>query len=140
MDGGIRGFLGVVAAHRGAVEYDFRTRFGFGLIEIGRSVTITEAARLFGVLAQDTGSWTCAALNGWDAPVSRESVLLADVFDALAAGNWQRGGGRGQRPKPWPRWWTRPSGETKGKGVAVSKDHFHALWAEVREAASSPRA
>jgi hypothetical protein len=29
--------------------------------------------------------------------------LLAAVVDLLAAGNWQRGGGKGPKPKPVPR-------------------------------------
>lgn len=28
---------------------------------------------------------------------------LADVFDALNVGNWQRGGGKGKKPKRYPR-------------------------------------
>lgn len=31
------------------------------------------------------------------------SYLLALIADYLAEGNWQRGGGRGPRPKPVPR-------------------------------------
>ena len=36
--------------------------------------------------------------------------LLAAAVDALASGNWQRGGGKGKRPKPIPR----PGSEDEG--------------------------
>lgn len=46
-------------------------------------------------------SRTVAAASGevW----SRTDQLLAAVFDALNAANWQRGGGKPPRPKPLPR-------------------------------------
>lgn len=40
---------------------------------------------------------------GIDSAWSNESHLLAGVIDLLAGANWQRGGGKGQRPKPIPR-------------------------------------
>lgn len=36
--------------------------------------------------------------------------LMASVVDLLSSANWQRGGGKGARPKPV----TRPGGRTKG--------------------------
>lgn len=32
-----------------------------------------------------------------------QAWLLAQAVDQLAGGNWQRGGGKGARPKPTPR-------------------------------------
>lgn len=34
---------------------------------------------------------------------STEAHLLASIYDALAAANWQRSGGKGKRPKPIER-------------------------------------
>jgi hypothetical protein len=36
-----------------------------------------------------------------------ETHLLAGIHDRLAQANWQRGGGKGPRPKPIPRPGTR---------------------------------
>jgi hypothetical protein len=43
------------------------------------------------------------ALNGRSAHWGVQEHLLATVADLLAGANWQRGGGKGQRPKPVPR-------------------------------------
>lgn len=44
------------------------------------------------------------ALADDDGPIwSTSDYLLAKVVDALNAGNWQRGGGKGTKPKPTPR-------------------------------------
>jgi hypothetical protein len=42
-------------------------------------------------------------LGGEDSVWTLETQLLAAIYDAVAAGNWQRGGGKGKRPKPIPR-------------------------------------
>lgn len=36
-------------------------------------------------------------------PWTRTEMLLAMIADLLAGANWQRGGGKGARPKPIPR-------------------------------------
>lgn len=38
-------------------------------------------------------------IEAWDT----NSYLLANLADLLAGGNWQRGGGKGARPKPLKR-------------------------------------
>ena len=81
MDGGIFGFLGLIAGHRGAVEYDWRTRFGCGLRSIGTDMSLSEAARLAQTLLADPSSATAAALQGWSHPISREALVLMDIFD-----------------------------------------------------------
>lgn len=65
MDGGIRGLLGLIHDHRGAIEYDFRQRFGLGLADIGTRLSVTEAARLALVLLSDPASRICAAFSEW---------------------------------------------------------------------------
>lgn len=52
--------------------------------------------------------------------------LTAAVFDALNIANWQRGGGKGRRPKPLPR----PGVEDKTSktiGKAVSREELAAI-------------
>lgn len=46
---------------------------------------------------------------GWDL----HAHLLAGVLDALNGANYQRSGGKGQKPKPIPR----PGKKSKGKGL-----------------------
>jgi hypothetical protein len=41
---------------------------------------------------------------------SDDTYLLADAVDLLQGGNWQRGGGKGSRPKP-----VRRPGQSQGK-------------------------
>lgn len=70
-----------MAKHRGAFEYDWRTRFHLPLRVVGRSMTWGETVRLVQHLAGDPSSALCAALNEWDYPLSREAIVLADLFD-----------------------------------------------------------
>lgn len=42
--------------------------------------------------------------RGWTA----SRYLLAGIFDAVQAGNWQRSGGRGRKPRPVRRPQSRP--------------------------------
>lgn len=43
------------------------------------------------------------AVGGASHEWGTEAYLLAQAVDLLAGGNYQRGGGRGRRPKPVPR-------------------------------------
>jgi hypothetical protein len=136
LDGGIFGFLGLIARHRGAVEYDWRTRFGRGLRSIGDDMTLAEAARLGVILCADPSSAAFAAAAGWDHPISREALILMDSFDlqmTVAAS-----GSKGSKPKPHPG---RPykssdksvtkkgnvGGRTRAEVVAILNAHGHAL-------------
>ena len=100
MDGGRFGLLGVVRYHRGAVEYDLRSRFGLSLADVGARVTITEASRLVTLLASDPSSQVGAALMGLDYPVSREQIVLMDLYDLTAQVNSDP---KKPKPKPYPR-------------------------------------
>jgi hypothetical protein len=134
VDGGIFGLLGLIASHRGAVEYDFRTRFGYGLSEVGARITITEAARLVVIVRQDPSSAIAAALEGWTHPISREALILMDLFDL----DMQVATGRKGKPKPHPgRPWqpddrsVKRHGDTAGRSraevVAILNAHGHQL-------------
>jgi hypothetical protein len=59
--------------------------------------------------------------------------LLALMADSLRAANWQRGGGKGQRPRPLPRPGHDDKDVTTIKGksrtMAEMKAHMAAKWA-----------
>lgn len=136
MDGGIFGFLGLIASHRGAVEYDWRTRFSAGLRSIGDTMTLAEAARLATTICQDPSSATFAAGAGWTHPISREALILMDLFDLDMT--VATGGKKGARPKPHPG---RPfassdkttkrhgdvGGRSRAEVVAILNAHGHSL-------------
>lgn len=46
-------------------------------------MTITEAARQVRWLATDPGTALVASLNGWEHPISRTEIVLADLFDVV---------------------------------------------------------
>ncbi|MBF4597175.1 hypothetical protein ITJ50_00925 [Curtobacterium sp. VKM Ac-2889] len=66
--------------------------------------------RLLRVATRDTSSVLFAATHGWDFPVSREWVQMADFIDAFYAAN-----SNGRRPKPYPRPWQDNNTSRLGK-------------------------
>ncbi|HWJ07759.1 MAG TPA: hypothetical protein VNS46_00190 [Nocardioides sp.] len=94
--GGSLGLLDLIEEHPAAFAYDWRTRFGMPVDDIGESMTYGEAIALVEVLTQDTSSWVFAAHANWSYPASREVLVLADLFDAFAKANFKR-------PEPYPR-------------------------------------
>lgn len=65
-----------------------------------------EAYRLAQTLATDPSSHVGAALAGWEHPVSRVALAVMDLFDLQHQAAWAQGGGKGSRPKPYPRPWS----------------------------------
>lgn len=59
-----------------------------------------EAYRLASQISLDTTSHVAASMGGWDHPISREALVLMDLFDLQHA---SKAGKR--RPKPYPRPW-----------------------------------
>jgi len=55
---------------------------------------------------------------------SQEDELLAGILDTLRSGNWQRGGGKGPRPKPLRR---PGSKSTKTIGTPVAIDEMRQI-------------
>lgn len=53
--------------------------------------------------------------------------LLAAVLDALHGANWQRGGGKGQRPKPIKRPGVDDGSKSLGRGAVPIRD-FERWW------------
>lgn len=62
------------------------------------------------------------------------TYLLAGIFDQLAGANWQRGGGKGSRPKPIPRPGVTETEQKKVGKQAVSVAELDAfLKSTIRE-------
>lgn len=137
MDGGIFGLLGLIAQHRGAVEYDWRTRFRCGLSVIGDGMSLPEAARLALILRSDPSSMIAAAMEGWEYPVSRAEIIALDTYDLTLQLNWDR-----KKNGPAPLHHLRPGkpqddrqrtrrGDTKGRTtaevIAILRHHGHGV-------------
>lgn len=56
------------------------------------------------------------ALTDGDSRWGIAEQIQAATFDAIQGGNWQRGGGKGPRPKPMERPGLRPDTEKFGSG------------------------
>lgn len=61
------------------------------------------------VLRREPRSWLHAAIAGWQHPVSREWIALADLYDITAARGMKR------RPQPYPRPMTTRTKKIGGK-------------------------
>lgn len=94
-----------------------------------------EAVRLTRTLLKDPSSHVMAAVYAWDAPVSREWLILADVFDVLQIANWQRSGGkRSSPPKPYKRPYADPNRKRRGRTnksraevISILNAHGHSI-------------
>jgi hypothetical protein len=64
---------------------------------------------------------------GEQADWSLTDHLLAAIFDTLASANWQRGGGKGRRPKPLPRPGMQDA-STKRFGTVVTIEEARKRW------------
>lgn len=97
--GGICGLLDLIEEHRGALEYDFRTRFpGItdGLDGVPTQMGWGEVVRQVGILRADPSSALASGLAGWDYPISRETLAILDLYDLMMAANSDPK----KRPKP----------------------------------------
>jgi hypothetical protein len=82
-------------------------------------------------LVTDRTSFLARELAGEHADWGLVEHLLAAAVDALHGANWQRGGGKRSRPKPWPR----PGVGAKSEsftGESVPLDEMKARFAERR--------
>lgn len=77
---------------------DWRTRFGMALADVPRLMGYGEAFRLTVLLVRDPSSHVAAAVSGWEYPMSREALVLADMYDAYATATYKK-------PKRYPRPW-----------------------------------
>lgn len=100
-------------------------------------MTFGEAIRLTEQLASDPSSHVAAALLGWQHPYSREALVLADLFDLQHQKAW---GGKGAKPKPYPRPWPdQQSGKRTSKPAAdITQDEILAALRRAGHTAALP--
>ncbi len=94
-----------------------------------------EAIRLTSELSTDPESRVAAALAGWEHALPRAAMVAMDAYDLAHHLAWAENGGKGQRPKPYPRPWTRSNvaagSYSKGKGTRLSPPEFKSEWARL---------
>lgn len=99
--GGILGLCRLLREHGEAVEYDLLV---LGLRRVDLGTRRLSWRDLWVIVRQSPRTSALArAIHGVAVTWSQDTYLLADLFDAIQAGNWQRGRGKGGRPKPFPR-------------------------------------
>ena len=87
--------------HGDALEADFQRVYGIDLVDLYRgNLTPRKAQVLAFNLPPGALTWQeMGSDNAWTVT----DHLLADAVDALNGANFQRGGGKGEKPKPVPR-------------------------------------
>lgn len=132
--GGICQLLDLIEEHRGAIEYDFRTRFP-GLREGVNSVPDEmgwgEALRLVRILRSDPSTMLAAAVEQWEYPLSRTDAILADMWDLSYA---KAGAKKRERyPRPFKQKagksqkWGDTAGRSRDQIVEILRAHGHEL-------------
>lgn len=99
--GGIFGLLDLLEEHWEALDYDLLT-LGLDIRRIGHPDLDWRRLRAVVTFLPSTSAFA-RSVNGPAAAWTVGDYLLAQAVDALHAANWQRAGGKGQRPKPVPR-------------------------------------
>lgn len=94
--GGTLALLELIEEHRGAFEYDWRTRFQLPLSSLPEAMGWDEALRMTLILRRDTTSQIAVAIEGWQHPISRDALAILDLYDATVAVNTDPK----KRPKP----------------------------------------
>lgn len=121
---------GLHLEHRGAFEYDWRTRFQMSLKSIGQGMSWAEALRLTQILMEDPASQIAAATAGWQYPLSREGLAIRDLYDLQHRSKSRK------KPKPYPRPWdTKP----KRMGTAMTVAEYEAIKAGMATVGGQPR-
>ena len=100
--GGICKLREIIDEHPAELAYDFRSRFGISIQEIGKKISWVEAVYLTSILLRDPSSWTQAIKNNWDYPVDRNWIIASHSYDLLAMVNSKK------KPKPYPTPWPDP--------------------------------
>jgi hypothetical protein len=112
--GGIIRLRELISEHNAEFTYDFRQRFNLSLYDIGSLITWREAALLTSILLRDPSSWTQAAINGWQYPVSQEWIMARHTYDLIAQANFKK-------PKPFPTPWPDPDKKKLGSSKPQSR-------------------
>jgi len=116
--------------HQSAIEYE--------LLKLGRNIedlgTPALSWRDLEVIIANTpvDSALGRSMVGERAEWGISDYLSALVVDALNAGNWQRGGGKGSRPKPLPRPGKKSGGRQMGS-EPIPASTFDGWWDAPRE-------
>jgi len=108
--GGIAGLEQLLAEHWDTLEADFRRFYHLRLAEAvyghaGREegrLPAREVLNLIHQLLRIPESGMVRTLRGSMADWDLTALLLRQIDLRLAGANWQRGGGKGQRPEPIP--------------------------------------
>lgn len=114
--GGIFRLLELIERYPAEITYDFRSRFGLGLDDIGDRITYLEAIYLAAILLRDPESWLQAAENEWKFPVSREYQVLVNTYDLHALVNSKN------KPKPYPVPWPLEGVKKIGSARGTSRE------------------
>lgn len=97
--------VGLMWIHRPALEYDLRTRVGFGVDDIAcGAVTWRVAWDITSEILRDPYSHVCAAIAGWAYVPNPVDVQFLNWVDATAQMHHQAGK---VRPRPAERPWTK---------------------------------
>lgn len=104
--GGILALVELIEKHPIESARDFREKFHLSVDAIGVDFSYREGFLLTQSLMQDPSSWLLAAEAGWDQPVSREWILIANHFDLV------HGLASKRRPKAYPRPWREAQKKT----------------------------
>lgn len=100
--GGIGGLHALLAEHGEAIEWDLSHYHRRSLHELFTGeMTWRQLRSLLSHLPRESA--LARKLLGNDVAWGLNEQLLAAAVDALKAGNFQRGGGKGSKPKPIPR-------------------------------------
>lgn len=95
------GLVWLIREHGDTLEADFEHYYNLDLADLYRGNLTPRKAQVLAIRLPP-GALTWQEV-GTDAAWSTESHLLAQVVDTLNAANYQRAGGKGEKPKPVPR-------------------------------------
>lgn len=124
--GGILSLVALIGEHTDAIRADLHRYHRLRLADIGTAVSFGEVRAFLSHLPPEAALWRSLGSPrqwGWN------ELLLAAIEHRLSSGNWQRGGGKGRRPKPIPAPGTSPA-KTVTTGTAVPMSRMRRLLDE----------
>lgn len=131
--GGILAVCRLIEAHGEAVETDLLL-MGRSLDELGLSLSWRDLFVLSKHWQVTPGSKLSSSIEGAEV-WPREQMILADIFDSLAAANWQRQGrANAKKPEAYKRPWVK-SKEKKLGSEAIPISQFNDWWDSQKKAA-----
>lgn len=124
--GGIFGLLDLIDEHREALEYELLMAH-YRIADLGSGLlTWRDLFVLVRRWQKIPGNALAASVYGAEVPAWTEQVL-ATVVDQLQSVNFNLRKGKGQRPKPFERWWNKKKTQKFGSNpVPISQ--FDAWW------------